>query len=833
MADTEVKQKTSSMDSTFPVLLPEDSALCFSGEKFQSHIRKSLPSLTGNEKALDKMDIEDSHSDNTTLASDATKTYAIAVSEGKKPGHPFMEALNAEADRPVVSLPPTEKELAADNKTLTDNLGVAFASTKSALVDLFSELEKVVAGPRLNELLDAAWKVHSLATLKIVWNARSIHLGKGEKETFYRCIGWMKDEHPQTVLINLQWMFRSVIEKKVKEKTEDEAVVVEQVGSTPDDYEVLHGVSHGYWKDLLNLLVLSAQDKLGVLENPRDVLNEKNEQPRYSDRKYRRRNKVRKREGQNKAKQIDKLVDKERKERDDRIKAAVETNYKQRELAKASKHGQEAARHKKLLERWKAPFYRALHLTVARLFAEQLKKDVALLKSGTKEDLRRLTYCGKWAPSLEGFHDKHTFVATSIAELLFPKSSVGEEGDSRELYLKRARESYRRLVLSPLRKALEIVERDISANTFADIKYDRVPSIAMDTNKNLFAKKDTARFEQYIDRVAQGKSRISGAVLMPATLVRQARETSYYGEFGYSRPIANSKNIAKSMLENKMKAIESKVVDGQWNTLVQRIKDSGVLTDSIAVCDVSGSMCGPTFPDGTCPMDSSIGLSLLLAEITKPPFGGAFISFDTNPQIMRCGGPEDSRTFTEKVKYIQEAPWGGSTDFVAVFEKVILPLAVKNKIKQEDMVKQIFVFSDMQFNDAGSSRYSSRGTSWETHYEHIKRKFEQAGYEPPQLIFWNLAGARHGDLPKPVTDEHEGTALVSGYSQGLMKVFLEHGGFDDVEEEEELMEVSVEAGAEGEAATVEVKKTKRKTDPLATVKKAIGHKAYEMLKVVD
>lgn len=86
--------------------------------------------------------------------------------------------------------------------------------------------------------------------------------------------------------------------------------------------------------------------------------------------------------------------------------------------------------------------------------------------------------------------------------------------------------------------------------------------------------------------------------------------------------------------------------------------------------------------------------------------------------------------------------------------------------------------------------------------------------------------------PKPVTAAEEGTALVSGYSQGQMKMFLENGQFTDEPDEEEIVE---EEGKDedGDAVMVSTKVTKAKMDPLTTVKKAISHEAYRMLKVVD
>jgi len=855
---------TSSMDSSFPVILPEDTALFMANDFFKQHVHDLLygkaqngEAATGNEKALADMDIDSSSADDdfTVVSASVTESTVVHPEEERlsdnntepTSGNKFMDALLNESETPFLTAA-AAADLSAENKMLTENAGVAYRSTNSPLLDLFSELEKTVSGPRLRELLQASWKEDALATLKIVWNARSIHLGKSDKESFYRCLGWIRTEHPETVLANLPWMFRSVIEKKVKKKSEDEPVMAEREGEeAKDDYDVLHGVSHGYWKDLLNILVLAVNDEFHVLGDPRSVLYRRNEQPRETKTVIK---PIRRARGFPKilhAPRVTKPHPKpEQKPPVERIKAAFEFDAKQKQDAKDKKHQEEADRHGTAVGKFEDPFYRALHLTVARLFAEQLRRDMDLLKTGNRKDIDHISLAAKWAPSLEGFHDKYTFVASSIAEILFPQSAIGKEGDTRELYLKRARERYRYFILSPLRKALEIVEREITAGTFENIKYEKVPSIAMDKNKDLLARKDFARFEKYIEDVAEGKSRISGAVLLPSTLVHQARkvgDTDYHeallelpGERAKGSP--NTRTDATALLMEKMALIQTKVIDGQWNTLVQRIKDNGKLQSSIAVCDVSGSMGAPRFPDGTCPMDTSIGLALLLAEITELPFGGAFITFSERPQIQKVGGPKDKRSFPQKVRSILESDWGMNTNYVAVFEDLILPMAIKNKLKQEDMVQQVFVFSDMQFDEA---QHKVGGRCWQIDHKRISQMFKDAGYEMPKLVFWNLAGGRagytgYGDpvAPKPVTQDVEGAALVAGYSQGQLKMFLEEGQFEDEDVEEEVEDEEMDESAQGtEAATVEVKKKQKKKDPMATLRKAISHKAYDMLKVVD
>lgn len=467
--------------------------------------------------------------------------------------------------------------------------------------------------------------------------------------------------------------------------------------------------------------------------------------------------------------------------------------------------------------------YRALHLIVARLFAYQLKADAETLKSG--KNLSQISLAAKWAPSPDEFQDKHTWVVGSITELLYSHNDICPHVDKndRAQYLMFARWSLRKLILSPLRQQLEIVERNISANTFDKINYERVPSLAMEKHQGTFAKKDEAHFNDYLDKVASGFANISGAILLPSLMVHKVRK----------RYNAVKK---KSVVQ---RAAELRVMEGQWKSIVKRIRESGTISSAIAVCDVSGSMDDPTFPDGTNPMCSAIGLSLLLAEVVDGPFGGHIITFHSHPSIVEVGGPTDQRSFCEKVDFISRTDWGMNTDFVAVFEKLILPVAIENKIKPEDMIKQVFVFSDMQFDEAANEYDheaanedgASQQSQWSSSFERVKGLYSDAGYEMPTLVFWNLAGSRE-IVSKPVTAEEPGTALVSGYSQGQLKMFLDGGKFDDLEMEETMEDADMREGEDEDMVDVRVKK-KQKTDPLITVKRAISHLSYAMLKVVD
>jgi hypothetical protein len=263
------------------------------------------------------------------------------------------------------------------------------------------------------------------------------------------------------------------------------------------------------------------------------------------------------------------------------------------------------------------------------------------------------------------------------------------------------------------------------------------------------------------------------------------------------------------------------VVNAQWDTLVQNVKDVGKLSNCIAVADVSGSMEFTTASDGTTPMHSSIALSILIAQVTEPPFHNSIITFSHAPTFIDLTGS----TLSDHMARITDG-MGYNTNFIAVF-RLILGRAVAAHLAPEEMVKQIFVFSDMEFDVA------ERGCPdpYATHFEIVQSEFNAAGYELPEIVFWNLAGVG-GRRAAPVTKETKGACLVSGYCAAMVKVFLDGGGLgaEEEEEEEEIEEVVETEGGKLETVTVKVKQV---MDPLAIMRKAIGHESFDALKVYD
>lgn len=416
--------------------------------------------------------------------------------------------------------------------------------------------------------------------------------------------------------------------------------------------------------------------------------------------------------------------------REERVLKAMERLKIEKETARKFRIERRTAMAKKAIERYRRdPDYRFLYDQVSDLFADHLKSDLQHLNSG---EVRKISLAAKWCPSIDSSYDRSTLLCESIAKRLFPRESFEEyRGIEEAHYAYRVRDRMRKQFLVPLRKALELPEVYIGANQWNSIPYNRVASVAMKTYKELFNKHDGERFQNYLEQVKAGKAKIAAGALLPHEVIASLND-----EDG------------------------GQVAELQWRRIVEDLSKKGKLTNCISVCDVSGSMSG-------IPMEVCIALGLLVSEVSEEPWKGKVITFNEAPQLHVIKG-DDLRSKTEFVRQMQ---WGMNTDFQRVFD-LILEVAVQGGLSEDKMIKRIFVFSDMEFDQASAN-------SWETDYEAIKRKYRESGYgnAVPEIVFWNLRDSR----ATPVPAKEKGVALVSGFSKNLLTLFLEGGGIIDPE----------------------------------------------------
>lgn len=279
---------------------------------------------------------------------------------------------------------------------------------------------------------------------------------------------------------------------------------------------------------------------------------------------------------------------------------------------------------------------------------------------------------------------------------------------------------YRRILVD----LTKVVETQMCSKNWEEINFSHVPSLAMSRYSKAFGRNAAESFAKYKESLQKGEAgvKVNAGAVYPYDILKNVRHG------------------------------DAALADEQWKALPNYIGDSKVLP----LVDVSGSMSCPVhgMTGMTC-MHMAISLGLYLSDKNTGDFKDMFLTFSERPEFVTVSG-----TLSQKYDQMQSSSWGYNTNLEAAFKK-ILSVAKTNQVSQADMPQTLLILSDMQF-DSACRNTDNRAI------EMIKDQYIAAGYEMPNVVFWNLNA--HDNVP--VKFDERGTALVSGFSPSIMKAVL-------------------------------------------------------------
>lgn len=276
----------------------------------------------------------------------------------------------------------------------------------------------------------------------------------------------------------------------------------------------------------------------------------------------------------------------------------------------------------------------------------------------------------------------------------------------------------------------KVVETQMCAKDWDNINFNHVPSVAASRYKKAFTR-NTTKFAEYVNKLVAGDAsvKVNAAAVFPYDILKGMRYSSF----------------SKTELDH---------IVAQWDALPNYVGDASILP----LVDVSGSMSckagGPRSSSAVTCLDVAVSLGLYLADKNKGKFKDTFLTFSASPKLMHLKG-----NVVQKYQQMAQSDWEMNTNLHAAMDK-ILKTAVEGNVPQNEMPAMLLILSDMQFDQC--IRYD------DTAMKMIERKFEQAGYVVPQIVFWNLNASDN----VPVQANKKGAALVSGFSPSIVKAIL-------------------------------------------------------------
>ncbi len=348
------------------------------------------------------------------------------------------------------------------------------------------------------------------------------------------------------------------------------------------------------------------------------------------------------------------------------------------------------------------------------LFDTPVEKNVlALIRDQLRKDIyamnnnEEVSLLGKWLPSVNASNADTIKAAKKIAR-----------------YLSLDDKTYRK-ALTRLRAHIRIIENNLREKDYT-FDYEKQPSKAMFKYRNAFTRNDAERYNLFLNKVSTGEAKLNTDTLMPYEII-----TPFF-----------NRNVSDA---------ERKAINTTWESQ----KDFGGNENALVVIDGSGSMYGCGEP---MPATVALSLGIYFAERNTGAFKNHFITFSENPQLVEIKGED----ILDKVRYCHNYNEVANTNIQKVFE-LILNAAKNNHLPQEELPKKLYIVSDMEFDCCAEDASL-------TNFEYAKKLFEEAGYQLPEVVFWNVASRNR---QQPVSKNEQGVALVSGCTPRLFSMIAE------------------------------------------------------------
>ncbi|GJM91803.1 hypothetical protein PR202_ga08215 [Eleusine coracana subsp. coracana] len=353
----------------------------------------------------------------------------------------------------------------------------------------------------------------------------------------------------------------------------------------------------------------------------------------------------------------------------------------------------------------------------------------------------------------------------------------GSEDNHLEDYQKsiRALAKLRRQVLKPLRTALELPESYMSRGQWSTLPYKRVAKVAMTMYEPLFQLHDGPRFQNF-----QDDETLAGAGGGPAKPKMIA-----------AAPLHQLVHIMQSWHEHKPPTRE--YVVREWNKEFASLHTKGLFSNCLVIFD-SVMRKGPNIDKL---IRVGLGLSALISGLSQQglPWGNRVFAFRGDVQFhvlpfLPQTQPLTPESLTHTLNTINNIQCTVRFNLTPIFEW-ILSMAVAQDIKETDMVKTIFVFTNKEFDETSVPTIRGKPSPeematrkpfpWHHEYVQLRRKFKAEGYANvfPQVVFWNLQGQHSAAF----TTTDDGIMKLKGYSDAFLRIFLDLGGVVEPEDE--------------------------------------------------
>ncbi|MDS0527354.1 DUF2828 domain-containing protein [Clostridium sp. SHJSY1] len=299
-----------------------------------------------------------------------------------------------------------------------------------------------------------------------------------------------------------------------------------------------------------------------------------------------------------------------------------------------------------------------------------------------------------------------------------------------------------RVLLSHLRKRVNIVEDTISKGNWDEVKYEDLSSSAIRKYNKAFLKHDKERYIEYLNKIQDEK-------VVEEQIDENKDELYPYDIINHI--INDATEYSKVYYSERWNEIPTFTNSQYGDTLVCLGLSSKSVNKNLKPAIYYGG----------------IGTSLYLLDKNKDKYKNYVITMVPKPNLVRVKGDK----LISRIKDLTEKSLTEEINVDAALD-LILFAAIKNGINQENIPRRVLFILDDKCKIIFTSENNSNEKKYfldEKDYRKIKEKWSKSGYEIPNLCFWKIDSYRENSK---ILEDSNGFQYASGYSNEMFKFIM-------------------------------------------------------------
>lgn len=316
---------------------------------------------------------------------------------------------------------------------------------------------------------------------------------------------------------------------------------------------------------------------------------------------------------------------------------------------------------------------------------------------------QKISVCSKWIPGEQTKLNIQYQIRQSLCNYM-------------NCSLKQLRKQY----ITPLRKHLNLIETRLCSKHYENIKLNQLPSYTILRYKRTLSKNIPKIYSAFCK-----SNDMNMNTLYPYDIIKQYNLT-------------------------KLPTIPDEQIEKQWSLFTQR-NQFDCFKNTIPVVDVSIHMYNK-------PILIAYSLALLIIKCSVEPFKDLII--ECNDKLECKYIPETYKLLNVLKKIPSSSSVTNTFNILKCFD-IFLEKAKQNNLASHQIPNQIIFLSTMKGLQSVAQKIQDN-----TLLQTIDKKYKDAGFIRPRLIFFNV----DGNIQQfPVLSTDSNVALVSGYSHSIFK----------------------------------------------------------------